>query len=453
MTRGAGPYARPVALGVALVVLVAAAGVAGYGDVGPRDDPAPGAPPGDRPDDAPDGGVDLAACLRGGPEVEERPAKASTRAEIAAIARDVERLRGLRFEEPVRKALLPPERANRRLRRAIGTPGATARAAERILEVLGQVEPGTDLFGVVRRFTLGQVLGVYFPRRDELVVKAGGGPLSPLARATLAHELEHALADQAFGLPREGGGLARADRAAAAEALVEGDATLTGQRWAVRVLSFADQGALANDPIVRDASEASAGVPAYVRMASEFPYRDGLAFVCSLYERGGWRAVDRAYERPPETTAQVLWPDRYHRRAGAEWVRVDGRPAGGWRRGPLVEVGAADLVWLFAAPGGDRGAALDDPRGAARPWRGGALRLWTKGRASALGMTIAARGPLCGSVTAWYAASRPGRAAAPRRGEAAAFDGARYDAVVRCPAGRVHLGVAPSLRDARRLAR
>jgi hypothetical protein len=43
----------------------------------------------------------------------------------------------------------------------------------------------------------------------------------------------------------------------------------------------------------------------------EFPYVGGLAFVQSLYENGGFAAVDQAWQNLPQSTEQILHPDRY----------------------------------------------------------------------------------------------------------------------------------------------
>jgi hypothetical protein len=42
-----------------------------------------------------------------------------------------------------------------------------------------------------------------------------------------------------------------------------------------------------------------------------FPYRYGVGFVSHLYDVGGWMLVDKAYYKPPNTTEQILHPDKY----------------------------------------------------------------------------------------------------------------------------------------------
>jgi hypothetical protein len=42
-----------------------------------------------------------------------------------------------------------------------------------------------------------------------------------------------------------------------------------------------------------------------------FPYMSGMEFAQSLFDRGGWDAIDAAYANPPVSTEQILHPDRY----------------------------------------------------------------------------------------------------------------------------------------------
>ena len=74
--------------------------------------------------------------------------------------------------------------------------------------------------------------------------------------------------------------------------------------------------------------------------------------------------------------------------------------------------GAAQLLWLFEAPGGDTAAAIADPAASTAAWAGGEVRLWDVDGDPVVGLSLADRGagdpPLCGSVTDWFAAAAPG---------------------------------------------
>lgn len=407
----------------------------------------------------PNSGIDagsLAGCIA---EPGAEPGGGGNRrgAPVARIAAAVEKVRGLRFRRPVRPRFLSPAATRRRVLRLFRSEYTASRADAdgRLLTALGAIDPTTDFRALLARALGDQVAGFYVPRTGELVV-ARRARLGALEELTLAHELEHALADQVLALPTAPGRVraAGADRELAAAALVEGDATLTMQHYAATSLSLLDQLALALDPSVAAALEDIEGLPHYVRSRLEFPYVRGLAFVCRLYARSGWVAVDRAYRRPPMSTAEVLFPGRAPR---ARPVRATGPgPGPGWSPQPPAAIGAADLLWLFEAPGDDPRAALDDPLGRASQWAGGAARVWTRGRRSAVSVTLAARGgrpSLCASIAAWYRAAWPeAEPASVRPGERAAFSGGGQSAVVSCRKSAVAVGIAPDLAGARRVA-
>ena len=146
----------------------------------------------------------------------------------------------------------------------------------------------------------GQVAGYYDPETGDVVVRVpeGGGSLDANGQTTLAHELDHALTDQALGLPdiEEAGA---SDANLARLALVEGDATLLMQRFALQSIGLLDQLGAALGPDAMAAQQDLAGVPPYLRSELMFPYTTGMAYACRLQEDGGWRGVDAAYDRLP----------------------------------------------------------------------------------------------------------------------------------------------------------
>lgn len=257
-----------------------------------------------------------------------------------------------------------------------------------------------------------QVAGFYDPDTGELVVGATDPEerVGRLEELTLAHELQHAFADEVHGLPALDDETVGEDALLARRALVEGDATASMQAYAAVALSMVDQLLLAQEAVALQ--EQLAGVtelPHVLQRSLTFPYEEGLAFVQTLREDGGWRAIDEAYAAPPTTTAQVLFPERYL--AGEEAVAVTppAAPGDGWVATTTTDLGAADLLLLFEAPGDDPAVALPDPPGSARAWRGGRLDLWVDGADSAVALTIATDQPdrLCADLRAWLVASRP----------------------------------------------
>jgi hypothetical protein len=340
-------------------------------------------------------------------------------------------------------------------------PEEVSDAETRVLVALGAIPPGQDIRGLIEEILGEQVLGFYDPEERRIVVGTTDPDLliTPLARVTLAHELDHALTDQVLGLPDRSSeaGSGDEDAALAELALVEGDATLVMQVYAFTSLSAADQAALFNDPAVIGGSAESENIPHYLQKALEFPYLTGLGFACDLVARGGWGAVDNAYKDLPKTSAQVMFPDRYRAHEGLVDAPDPSTPGEGWIQAGNYAVGAADLAFLFDAPGGDETEGLSRPTARASDWAGGELRLWTRNADSAVGVSLVERGQgrvLCVSMHQWYLRSFPkDKKGSSGKGEEMTTDGKTQDAVLRCEGKIVRLGIGPDLITARSLVK
>ena len=367
--------------------------------------------------------------------------------QVEEIAQRVEEIRGHEFGQEVTTTFVTADEMDQRVSEIVAAE-YTAEQADtdrRVLSALGAVPADVDLRALQEELLSGQVAGYYDSKTGELFVLAdeSSSGLDPVAQITLAHELTHALTDQAFGLPDEvlGG---TTDAALAALAFVEGDAILTQQQFSVAAIPVADQLALITDPRLFDAQAALEQVPSYLRSQLEFPYLEGAGFACDLYQEGGWDAVDAAYGDLPTTTAQILFPERGDPAARAP---VPTTPSTSWRHVAADTFGAAQLLWLFEAPGGDPGAALDDPLGEVESWAGGRVDLWVDGSSSAVSLTltdVAADGALCDAVAAWYAAAFPeDQQSDTAAGTDVTWDGADQDAALRCAGHEVRLGIGP----------
>jgi hypothetical protein len=378
---------------------------------------------------------------------------------VDAIADRVEQIRELEFTEEPEPEFLSSEETSRRVQELFlkeYTP-EIADIEERLLIALGAIPADSDLREMRARALGGQVAGFYEPETGELVVRQPGAEISVIDRITLAHELDHALTDQALDIPLpDDPTLGAEDANLAALALVEGDATVVMQRYSSS-LGFEEQLELLDPEAIAEAEAGLSGLTPYLEQELLFPYEQGQTFVCDLYSDGGWDAVDRAYDQPPTTTAQVLFPDRYREGETAVDPRDPAAPGRGWRELAELQLGAANLLWLFSAPGGDRSASLDDPLVGAGAWAGGEITLWARGPASAVGISLAERAGsdiLCSAVSHWYAASfRDATASGNATGRGLMLDGGRQDASLRCSADEVRLGIAPDVATASEMSR
>ena len=202
---------------------------------------------------------------------------------------------------------------------------------QKLLLELGLIQAKDDVVQISLDLLSDQVLGVYDPDRKTMFVVSDTPAFGPAAQVTYAHEFEHALQDQYYGLRRLSSKHPdNYDRAMAVHALEEGDAVLMEGVWAnshltPRELAESRRGGGSNGVLER--------VPAAIRSELLFPYLDGYRFVAGAYHSAGdsYAAVDELFKNPPVSTAQVMHPEKY--RAGVAPVEVGLAPVlgDGWR--------------------------------------------------------------------------------------------------------------------------
>ena len=256
----------------------------------------------------------------------QRAALATTdRTRRGEIEVTVARLRGLAFQRPVSYREIPRTDLPALLRQKLAqqVPDQEFSQTSVSLAALGLLPAGLDLKKTYLDL-LGEQIGAFYDQHSaELFTFSGQSLDNSQNRVILAHELTHALEDQHFQLarlPLEAKG--NDDRALAASALVEGDATLVMSRYMLGDLSAATlkdtlAGAFGTD------MRQLAGAPRFLRETLLFPYLRGQEFCTSLYERGGWSALAEAFRHPPDSTAQILHPDLFLARADEPATAVE----------------------------------------------------------------------------------------------------------------------------------
>src|SRR5437868_12560643 len=186
---------------------------------------------------------------------------------------------------------------------------ADIHSAEVTLKKLGLVPQDFQYRALMVRLLTEQVAGYYEPKTRQFhladwIDVDGQKPI-------MAHELTHALQDQHFDLRRfEHWPKGDSDAELAAHALIEGDATLVMALYVAsnpfRALAFLKSMG-ANGIATEELDKA----PRALRETLLFPYQEGLNWTQTLYQYGGWSNVSQAFTQLPQSTEQILHPEKY----------------------------------------------------------------------------------------------------------------------------------------------
>lgn len=249
-------------------------------------------------------------------------------------------------------------------------PTERAEADQRTLLALDLLPRGSDLRAMRARLLEENIVGFYDerPGKRRLYAVSEQRRLTPANQLILSHEMRHALQDQYADLhdtlPASVGDFD--DRRIAFLSVLEGDATLVMERFLVRKLGAGEGDKEEEMPPFSMPVPPMPNVPPVLRDQLLLPYFAGRDFAQSLQKKGGWDALKQAWSRPPESTEQVLHPEKYDAREGPRPVDVSYAPRGGRviNEGVLGEV----LVKTFLGE-----AASDE---ASVGWGGDRYRVW-----------------------------------------------------------------------------
>lgn len=312
-------------------------------------------------------------------------AEARLRESVDALLPRVEALSGLEARAPVKLAL----RDRAELREYVAArieeefPPGELEGVEGAYRALGLLPDTLDLRALLLDLLTEQVLGYYDPPTKTLYLVAGV-PRSAL-EPVLAHELVHALQDQHADLDalvaRERGN----DRQTAAQAALEGHATLV----MMALLAERQTGRLIDPTMLPDLGEqlrpaleaendqfpVFRSAPRILRETMLFPYVEGASFVQALWRAAGAGRTPAPLDTLlPQSTEQVLHADERFIRTRDEPTEIvlgEGSvgDAGGWRTLYENTLGELELSILLSE---HLGAGAEQ---AARGWDGDRYRL------------------------------------------------------------------------------
>jgi hypothetical protein len=226
----------------------------------------------------------------------------------------VEDERNLEFEHPVRVEFVSEDEWADRAEQA--ADDLTAEDRQRLehgaatYRALGLAEGDFDLLDSFLNLTTDGAVGRY--EFDEQRISVRGTELGPEARATLVHELTHALQDQHFDVGDRFDEMDDSDDASQLRALVEGDAERIEAAW---IDSLSDEDARELEEAEAETGETAedelSDVPASLIAFFAADYVLGPRFVDAVLADGGRDALDDAFSQPPGPEEHVLDPLSY----------------------------------------------------------------------------------------------------------------------------------------------
>lgn len=296
------------------------------------------------------------------------------------VLKETSELRQLAILRPVQSSAQSRAQIEQMILRNLdrNTTPAQMHAVEVTLKKLGLAPPNFQFRPLVVRLLTEQVAGYYDPKAQQFHLADwididGQKPI-------MAHELTHALQDQHFNLRRfEQWPKGDSDAELAAHALIEGDATLAMSEYVMknplRALGF-----LKSLATTGMASEELDKAPRALRETLLFPYQEGMRWTRVLHQYGGWTKVSDAFKTLPQSTEQILHPEKYfvheapvkvslpdiRLSLGRGWRRIDSDVNGEWSFYLILDQflkSAADSKRAAAGWSGDRYAVYENGRG------------------------------------------------------------------------------------------
>lgn len=191
------------------------------------------------------------------------------------------------------------------------------RAEEFIYKTLGVIPKDFNYTQGIVELYISQLGGYYDPDKKEYTMAAW---LPAAMQPVIAvHELTHALQDQHFNLKDFMDEKKHtSDELLSRSAVVEGDATA--------VMTDYQRNLMGMGPVEKDSSvesvilqtvlgsfvsESLQKAPSAIRNMLIFPYASGLRFVHTFLKQGGYKKIDTLLKNPPQTTEEILHPEKY----------------------------------------------------------------------------------------------------------------------------------------------
>ena len=243
---------------------------------------------------------------------------------IDEISQQVSVLRGLPLRSPIRWRILSQSDLQSEWENRFATEYTpqTLRELRLKLYALDAISLNDDFQTTLLNSYSSLITGYYDLKDQELVVISNDQELSPAEKSTLAHEIVHALQQQAFGAVFDSAESLNSDAKLALRALIEGDATITAGLFEKSdYFSDAERQSILNEGLSKSNTTLPI-LPTLFLKEQFFPYYEGRNFVQQLYDQGGFVPINRAWITPPSSTEQILTVEAYNKKDSPQVVAL-----------------------------------------------------------------------------------------------------------------------------------
>ena len=233
------------------------------------------------------------------------------------VFEEMSRLTGLPIKGPLKKLVLARAEIRKFLEQNLDeeyTPQQIHKE-EAQLKAFGLVSKEFDLKSFLLAFYTEQAAGAYDPHRKTMFI--ADWPSEEMQRLVLAHELTHALQDQNFDLVK----FMRVERenddaTGARQAVMEGHATAAMMQrmiGSVPLSALPSLQSMMAGVINQQFAEfpAFSNAPYFFRVQALFPYIQGMGFMQTALQHGGWEGLGTVFAEPPSTTKAIYEPSFY----------------------------------------------------------------------------------------------------------------------------------------------
>ncbi len=200
------------------------------------------------------------------------------------------------------------------------------------IQLMGFSNRKLNLKKIRKKIFISNAGGLYNEKTGKLFVSNDYRTVNMMNAPIIVHELRHALQDAYFNLSEILGEYSDFDdRKLAVLSAIEGDATFVMVKYIdfdpeVMSSAYSSDALISFSPIGNTAQLSRA--PGIVKHQLTMPHIKGLRFVSAVFKKKKWKGVNKILKSPPDSTEQILHPEKYLKREKPIPVIIDYKPGG-----------------------------------------------------------------------------------------------------------------------------